>query len=82
MRVFFLDLWLDLREKRLAPLAILLLAAIVAVPIVLANDQEEPPPPPTPTTASAVSWRNATILAQNPLAPFRNPGVHMPSAVP
>jgi hypothetical protein len=56
MRVFFLDLWMDLREKRLAPLAILLLGAIVAVPIVLANGKSEPPPPapaPTATTASA-----------------------------
>jgi hypothetical protein len=56
MRVFLLDLWLDLREKRLAPLAILLLAAIVAVPIVLANGKEEtatPTPTATATTASA-----------------------------
>jgi uncharacterized membrane protein YgcG len=55
MRVFLLDLWLDLREKRLAPLAIILLAAIVAVPIVLANDQEETTPPPTATTATTAS---------------------------
>ena len=57
MRVFFLDLWMDLREKRLAPIALLLLAAIIAVPIVLANDESTPPPPPpqTGTTASAAS---------------------------
>jgi hypothetical protein len=55
MRVFLLDLWLDLREKRLAPLAIILLAAIVAVPIVLANDQEETPAPATQTTATTAS---------------------------
>lgn len=56
MRVFFLDLWMDLREKRLAPLAILLLAAIVAVPLVLANDEAPAPPPPqTSTTATAAS---------------------------
>jgi hypothetical protein len=55
MRVFLLDLWLDLREKRLAWLAIVLIAAIVAVPIVLAKGSEEttPPPAPTATTASA-----------------------------
>jgi len=54
MRVFFLDLWMDLREKRLAPLAVLLLGAIVAVPIVLAKDEKAPPPPAlTATTASA-----------------------------
>lgn len=57
MRVFLLDLWLDLREKRLAPLAILLLAGIVAVPIVLAKGQAEvkAPPQPTTTTAAAAS---------------------------
>jgi hypothetical protein len=40
MRVFLLGLWLDLREKRLAPVASLLLAGIVAVPIVLADRAE------------------------------------------
>lgn len=55
MRVFLLDLWLDLREKRLAPIAILLLAGIIAVPIVLANGggSETPPAVPTATTAQA-----------------------------
>jgi hypothetical protein len=56
MRVFLLDLWMDLREKRLAPLAIILIAAIVAVPIVLAKGTKETPAPapsPTATTASA-----------------------------
>ena len=57
MRVFLLDLWLDLREKRLAWLAILLLVAIIAVPIVLANDKTtttaQAPPTATSTTASA-----------------------------
>lgn len=56
MRVFLLDLWLDLREKRLAPLAILLVAAIVAVPIVLAKGKKAAPPPPaTSTTATTAS---------------------------
>jgi hypothetical protein len=54
MKVFLLDLWLDLKEKRLAPVAILLLAAVIAVPIVLAKGSEPAPaPPPTATTASA-----------------------------
>ena len=62
MRVFLLDLWLDLREKRLAPLAILLLAAVVAVPIVLAQGKEEPPaPPPTDTTATALPAGAAVV---------------------
>jgi hypothetical protein len=57
MRVFLLDLWLDLREKRLAPLAILLLGAIVAVPIVLAkgNDENTPAPAPAPTATTAAA---------------------------
>jgi uncharacterized membrane protein YgcG len=56
MRVFLLDLWLDLREKRLAWLAILLVAGIVAVPIVLANDKTTTPAPaPTNTTATTAS---------------------------
>jgi hypothetical protein len=55
MRVFFLDLWLDLREKRLAPVALLLLAGIIAVPIVLANDEKTPAPSPQPTTTTAAS---------------------------
>ena len=32
MKMFFLDLWHDLREKRLWPVAALLLLALVAVP--------------------------------------------------
>jgi hypothetical protein len=55
MRVFLLDLWLDLREKRLAPLAIILLAGIVAVPLVLANSRDEAPAPPPQTTATTAS---------------------------
>lgn len=57
MRIFLLDLWLDLREKRLAPVALLLLAGIIAVPIVLAKGQDEAPPAPAPTgtTAAAIA---------------------------
>ena len=46
MRVFLLDLWLDLREKRLAPVALGLLAALILVPFVLASDEPDPPAPP------------------------------------
>jgi hypothetical protein len=54
VKVFLLDLWLDLREKRLAPVAVLLLAGIIAVPVVLAKKSEPvvAPPGPTATTAS------------------------------
>jgi hypothetical protein len=55
MRVFLLDLWMDLREKRLAPIAIALLAGIVAVPIVLAKGSTPPPPPPAATTVASAA---------------------------
>ncbi len=35
MTGFLLDLWHDLREKRLAPVAVLLLVAVIAVPVVM-----------------------------------------------
>jgi hypothetical protein len=44
MKTFFSNLWADLREKRLWPLAVLLLAAMVAVPVLLKQSTEEPPP--------------------------------------
>ena len=56
MRVFLLDLWLDLRAKRLAPLAILLLAAIIAVPLIIAkgtSNSANTQTLPTATTAKA-----------------------------
>ena len=49
MNNFLLDVWHDLRAKRLWPVALVLLAGIVAVPFVLAKKAEEPvvaPPAP------------------------------------
>ena len=37
MKVFLLDLWHDLKEKRLWPVAVVLLVALVAVPVLLAK---------------------------------------------
>jgi hypothetical protein len=42
MNDFLLDLWNDLREKRLWPVAGVLLLALVALPVVLAKPAEEP----------------------------------------
>jgi hypothetical protein len=42
MQTFLLDLWHDLREKRLAPVAVVLLLALVAVPVLLAKPAEDP----------------------------------------
>src|SRR5215204_307862 len=41
MNTFFLDLWHDLREKRLWPVAAVLALALVAVPVLLAKPAEE-----------------------------------------
>jgi hypothetical protein len=48
MQMLLLDLWNDLRAKRLWPVAALLLAALVATPVVLSTDAEEPAPPAPP----------------------------------
>src|SRR5215212_10535948 len=53
MKIFLLDLWHDLKEKRLWPVAVVLLAALVAVPVLLAKPSSAPPAPaPTATAAS------------------------------
>jgi hypothetical protein len=46
MKIFLLDLWHDLREKRLAPVAVVLLLGLVAVPVLLAKPAEDPDPAP------------------------------------
>jgi hypothetical protein len=46
MQVFLLDLWQDLREKRLAPVAVVLVLALVAVPVLVAKPAEDPGPAP------------------------------------
>lgn len=44
MKNFFEDVWQDLREKRLWPVAALLAVALVALPFVMAKKRENPPP--------------------------------------
>jgi hypothetical protein len=53
MNNFLLDIWHDLRAKRLWPVALVLLAGIVAVPFVLAKKGEEPAMAPPAPTADA-----------------------------
>ena len=53
MNNFLLDVWHDLRARRLWPVAIVLLAGIVAVPLVLAKKAEEPAVAPPAPTAEA-----------------------------
>jgi hypothetical protein len=52
MTTFLLDLWQDLRAKRLWPVAVALLAATVAVPVVLFKPASSAAPPNTAATAS------------------------------
>jgi hypothetical protein len=65
MKAFALDLWHDLREKRLWPVAVLLLAGLVAVPVLLAKPAEDPgPPPAVETPAAAEKKEDEGQLAQ------------------
>jgi hypothetical protein len=50
MNNFLLDLWHDLRAKRLWPVALVLLAGLVAVPVVLSKKAEPAVAPPPPAT--------------------------------
>lgn len=56
MKHLALDLWDDLRQKRLWPVALALLIAVIAIPVVVMKPAEEPPPvesTPEPRQAQA-----------------------------
>lgn len=55
MTTFFLDLWQDLRTKRLWPVAVALVAATVAVPLMLVKPASTPAPSTAVGTASNAS---------------------------
>ena len=57
MSTFFLDLWQDLRAKRLWPVAVALLVATLAVPVFLLNSAAKPSRPAAPSAS-----RTATPL--------------------
>ena len=66
MTTFLLDIWHDLREKRLWPVAIGLLVATIVVPVVLTKPTSGAPPadaPATDTTAAlpVVSLDEGTV---------------------
>jgi hypothetical protein len=54
MNALLLDAWADLRQKRLVPVAAILVVALIAVPLLLIQPAEEPPAP-APAAASASS---------------------------
>jgi hypothetical protein len=61
MKIFLLDLWHDLREKRLAPVAVVLLLGLVAVPVLLAKPAEKHAA--KPVVASGVDKTDREALA-------------------
>jgi hypothetical protein len=62
MHTFLLDLWHDLRAKRLWPIAALMLVAIAAVPFVMLKKEQPAPPVATPPTqAQTASDKLPTI---------------------
>lgn len=62
MQTFFLDLWHDLRAKRLWPVAALMLVGIAAVPVVLLEkEQDVPGPAAPPARAQTASDQLPTI---------------------
>lgn len=61
---FLSDLYFDLRERRLLPLVILILIAIVATPLLLAGGSDEPEPVPAP----GISAGGSTPAAERSLA--------------
>jgi hypothetical protein len=61
MKTFLLDLWYDLREKRLWPVAVLLAVAVAAVPLVLRKDAE---PAPSPVAGAAPQAQTADADAE------------------
>jgi len=70
MKGFFQDLWQDLRQKRMWPLAALLVVALVAVPVMLSDKHKEPPPVPAASAAEpgqlpSVEVSDDTVFSSN-----------------
>ena len=61
MKIFLLDLWHDLKEKRLWPVAVVLLAGLVAVPVLLAKPADKPP---APAPAASAPEATPNVLKQ------------------
>jgi len=63
MKIFLLDLWHDLRAKRLWPVAAVLVLALVAVPVVLSKSSETPPAAPVKAVRKAPDPKDLKALA-------------------
>jgi hypothetical protein len=84
MNTFLLDLWHDLRAKRLWPVAVLLVVALAAIPLVLRKHSSTPPAAPVasaPATgadsgkaivvADSDTSKNSTLGVFNKKDPFK-----------
>lgn len=93
MQLFLSDLWADLREKRLWPVAVALLLGLIAVPLVLAKPATDPEPAAVPAQTSQLPDAGLKVLAAedntgagsdlgvfNPKDPFRPPSKVLHSA--
>src|SRR5215211_2476367 len=58
MKTFLLDLWHDLRAKRLWPVAVVLAVALLAVPVVLSKPAATPPAKPAQQPAQSDSFQD------------------------
>jgi hypothetical protein len=63
MKLFLLDLWHDLRAKRLWPVAAALAMALVAVPVVLSKSSQAPDPAPVQPVRTAPDPKDLKALA-------------------
>jgi hypothetical protein len=86
MQLFLKDLWADLREKRLWPVAVVLVLGLIAVPLVLAKPAKDAAPAAVPAPTSQLPDAGLKVLAAsddtgagsdlgvfNPKDPFRPP---------
>ena len=64
MKAFLSDLWLDLRAKRLWPVAVALLLGLVAVPVLLAKPAEDPAAPPAASAPAQKAQADDEELAE------------------
>jgi hypothetical protein len=68
MTTFLLDLWQDLRAKRLWPVAVALFAGMVAVPVLLLKPASSTPPPTTAAVTSKDGQLPAVTLDASSVA--------------
>lgn len=92
MKPFLLDIWDDARERRMWPVAVLLLLALIAVPLLLLKPAPEAAPPEPVTSASSTNngipelragatSEGSSLTVFNPKDPFRPPSAALDATV-